>query len=368
MDAFAARRLHARHRSLPRVVSPGRRPGPTPVLAVAVTVIIAILGGPVPSAFAAEPPPTLPDQPDIASPTMITRIPWGSGPSDLAIRLESVETLPSGPYLGPGGFAVDDSGRIWISDSPNRQLKGFKPPAPGAPDPNPVIIDLPTGRLGDVACAEGRVAVVSAEAGAILVVDPDAPREKRVATWKVGFRSPGRLLPTTTACGGAEGTGAQRLWLLDEPGAGTWMVGPVAAARHPVAAIEPVGSPERLFGMLYDFDPLRRRLIVASWSGPGADAETIGLLVSPDASRIAYSLTLADDAGRPVLGVVTASAPHRLQILATDADGNTHPTGSLPLFRSVFLPGTWKRAGDGAWYGTAADLTGLTIYRARLGD
>ncbi len=282
----------------------------------------------------------------VADPEVVVTIPWGTAPAHLGMSLEAPGVLPTGPYLGPGGFAVADDGTVWISDSLNLCLKGF---APGKP---PVVVPLPAGRLGDVCCRGGQIGVISMAARALFVIEPKTPVTVREMK-----------LPAMAGVGRLEAVGT-KLWLLEEPGKGVWMLEASGAVRHPAPSVEPVGNDERIFGLLYDFNDQQRRLVSAGYLGQGAEPEMYALVNPPVPSRIAFARTLGLRGGHPVIGLVTASAPAHLQVATIDAQGNAVDRVILPVLTGVYLPAAWKLA-NGEFYGARADLQGFTVVRVR---
>ncbi|HNV71128.1 MAG TPA: hypothetical protein PKO06_15605 [Candidatus Ozemobacteraceae bacterium] len=275
--------------------------------------------------------------------TVLLQGTWGSAPHQLGLRLQAPGELPAAPYMGPGGFRLTPDGALWVSDSVNRCLKRL---AKGSP---PLLLPVEAERLGDLEVQGHAVSVVTRDPHGIMVFDSESRR--RTAWIPFSAKSPGRLL----------GCGEDRL-ILEDPADGPWLIENGKVRPHPAKAIEPAGTEARLFGTLYDFDDTSRKIIVAGWKEEESEPELFSLYKS-GGRRIVFSRLLNTMGSSPLLTVVTASDPQKLELIGFDEKGNPTRAGFLPILSGPYLATPWVRTPDGLYIGFSGTPEGFRIVK-----
>ncbi|RCK78559.1 MAG: hypothetical protein OZSIB_1281 [Candidatus Ozemobacter sibiricus] len=270
---------------------------------------------------------------------------WGSAPEQLGLRPPSPGVMPDAPFQGPGGFRVDAAGAVWITDSVNRAVKVFRE---GRVDLFPVA----AGGLGDLDLTGDLVAVVTRDPeGLVMLRQQDGAELRRIP---LPCRSPGRL----------QAVDEQR-FLLHDLGGGLWWVRGEMVATHPVAAMEPVGTAERLYGIVYDFDQSSRKIIWTGWKDEETDSELFALLRVPE-QRIVFTRLLGLQDQTPWALVVTADTPGVYRAFHFGPDGKIAREARLPVLTGTWLPAWWVAGPLPVVYGFRSDAQGFTIIRQKL--
>ncbi len=270
---------------------------------------------------------------------------WGSAPEQLGMRPPSPGVLPDAPFQGPGGFRVDAAGAVWITDSVNRAVKVFRE---GRVD----LFPIDAGGLGDLDLVGDAVAVVTRDPdGIILLRQQDGAEVRRIP---VPCRSPGRL----------QAVDDQRL-LLDDLAGGLWWIREGTVATHPAEAMEPVGTAERLYGIVYDFDQSSRKIVWSGWKDEASEPEMFALLRVPG-QRIVFTRLLGLQDQTPWVLVVTTGEPGTYRALHIGADGKVAKETRLPVLTGTWLPAWWVAGPCPVVYGFRSDTQGFTVIRQTL--
>ncbi|MFZ2960686.1 MAG: hypothetical protein WA705_27715 [Candidatus Ozemobacteraceae bacterium] len=295
------------------------------------------------------------EAPPIPVPEKILSGTWGTKPSQIGIKFLSPDILPETPFCGPGGFAVDASGTVWITDSIQGCIKIFEPLGNKQPGfkKEPRIIPVGAKKLGDIALTANAVFVAGVDPNAIIIFDKATGKEmKRIS---VPYRSPGRLLAID-----------EKHIAISETGNGLWLVIDEKSTRYPSEVIEPIGTSQTLYGTVYDFDPTSRRIVQAPWDIQKGEPEPFALYRAPGNARIIFSRILTMRNSFPLLSTVTASSPTILSLTTFDREGHPKPLIDLPLQDGPALPSRWIQGEDGAFYVFSGNLKGFSLERIRI--
>ena len=269
---------------------------------------------------------------------------WGSGPHQIGMNPAAPDMLPQGPFMGPGGFRIDSSHVLWISDSVHKCIKGF---STGDANQPPHVFPCHFSRLGDLAVTNDEIFVVAMEPRGIHVLDKSTGAAKRHIP--IPLVNPGRLLVISAD-----------LIALEDPDGGPWLIQGDQAARHTSSALETVGTADFLFGTLYDLDPASRKILQAGWFGPKDEPDLFAVFRRPG-GNIAFSRLIGLIDQTPVLVTLTASAPQSLEFSHFDRNGGVSQHLVIPVRGSIHLPSQWLLGAGTTLYAFSADLQGFSV-------
>lgn len=272
---------------------------------------------------------------------------WGSGSAQIGLKLLEPGALPAAPFHGPGGFRPAADGRIWISDSVNHRLIGFG-------TGQPLIIPVPARVLGDLEISGDKAFICTLDPNGVGVIDLKSGKQLNHVA--IPFKSPNRLF----VC-------AEDRFSVSETQGGLWVVISGKPSLHPAQALEPIGNKDLLFGTLFDFDPSSRKIIKAGWNGENDEPALFALFNLPG-QRIVFSRLYGMHHDSPVLGIVSASSPERLQFITFDNNGKASPFAEVPLLDGPPLPFPWVIGSDGYLYGMSGDLEGFRLHRCKISN
>ncbi|NLI75702.1 MAG: hypothetical protein GX442_04580 [Candidatus Riflebacteria bacterium] len=270
---------------------------------------------------------------------------WGSQPEQLGLTMPAPGMLPEVPFQGPGGFRVDAQGGVWISDSVNRAVKVFR-------EGKVEIFPIPATGLGDLdLCGEAFYVCTRSPDGIFVGRQDDGGEIRRIA---LACRSPGRL----------QVVDENRILLADGDG-GLWWIRNGEPGRHPAEVMEPVGTAEHVFGIVYDLDESSRSIVRSGWTEQESEPGMFALLKFPK-ERIAFSRLLGLQDGNPWVMMVMASNPGQYRVFRLDGDGKVVREARLPVLTGAWLPAWWVAGPCPVVYGFRSDPQGFSILRQSL--
>ncbi len=261
---------------------------------------------------------------------------WGKEVNQLGIRFPSPGVMPVAPYQCVGGYDVDDSGRLWLTDSVNRMLKSVK-------NKEWSYIMTSFDRMGDIACFENKLFVVTRAPDGIAVINPESGKVEQQL--RIDFNNPGRIRIFAAGIIGVE-----------EPGVGLWIVRNGKAELHPAVSLEAVGDNKTLYGLQYNFEASSRTIVSAELAEQPQEPETIALFEAGD--NIVFSKMAGLLNQRPAFMVVTQSKPAFLSLYSLDQQQQPQKRAELPVLEAPFLTSNWKICSDGRLYGFEGTATG----------
>lgn len=271
---------------------------------------------------------------------------WGKEVNQLGIVFASPGVMPVAPYQCIGGYDVDADGAFWFSDSVNSMLKCCK-------KGEWTYIMLNFGRLGDLACFNQRIYVLTRQPDGIAVVNPESGKVERQI--KIDFKNPGRIKIVN-----------DKLFLIEEPGTGLLICRNDQASLHPAESLEAVADEKRIYGVQFNLEADSRSLIAAEMAEEVQEPEMIGLFEPGE--PIVFSKTAGLHEEKPVLMVITKSKPTTLSFVKMGEHAEVLKTVDLPLFEAPFLTAGWKLCSDGNLYGFSGSATeGFKLFRSENG-
>ena len=261
---------------------------------------------------------------------------WGKEVNQLGIRFPSPGVMPVAPYQCVGGYDVDDSGRLWLTDSINRMLKSVK-------NKEWSYIMTSFDRMGDIACFEKKLYVVTRAPDGVAVISPESGKVEQQL--RIDFNNPGRIRIFAAGILGVE-----------EPGVGLWIVRNGKAELHPAVSLEAVGNDKTLYGLQYNFEAGSRTIVSAELAEQPQEPETIALFEAGDNIVFGKMAGLLNQ--RPAFMVVTQSKPAFLTLYSLDQQQQPQKRAELPVLEAPFLTISWKLCSDGRLYGFEGTATG----------
>lgn len=276
-------------------------------------------------------------------PVLVVKGAWGKEVNQLGINLPALGVMPIAPYNCIGGYDVDASGEIWLSDSINGQLKLYK-------NKQWSYILLNYGKLGDLACFGKRIYVVTREPDGVAIINPETGKpEKHI---RIEFKNPGRLTVIS-----------DKVLLVEEPGTGLWVCKDEKAALHPAASLEAIGTGKRLFGVQFNLENDSRTVISAELSDEVQEPETLGLYEAGEKILFCKMAGIVDE--KPVIMTITQSAPATIKFIKFGDNFGLEKQLELEVLDGPFLHTNWKLCSDGNLYGFAGNASeGFKIYRS----
>ncbi len=261
---------------------------------------------------------------------------WGKEANQLGIRFPSPGVMPVAPYQCVGGYDVDESGRLWLTDSVNRMLKSVK-------NKEWSYIMTSFDKMGDIACFEKKLYVVTRAPDGVAIISPESGKVEQQL--RIDFNNPGRLRVFAIGIIGVE-----------EPGVGLWIVRNGKAELHPAISLEAVSDGKTLYGLQYNFEAGSRTIVSAELSEQPQEPETLALFEAGDNIVFSKMAGLIDQ--RPAFMVVTQSKPNFLCLYALDQQLQPQKRADLPILEAPFLTSNWKLCSDGRLYGFEGTATG----------
>jgi len=268
---------------------------------------------------------------------------WGTASNQIGIKFLEPGILPATPFSGPGGFRVGIDGSIWISDSINGSIKKF---SKGKVDAFRVMAE----KLGDLFLFESKVFVCTLNPNGIKILDSQTGVEEKFIPML--FKNPRRLLVQS----------ANKI-AVEEMEGGTWILfGNNPPFMHSAKALEAVGNSSYLFGTLFDFDPLSRKIIRANWSEKNVEPELFTIYRSTG-GELVFSKLVGQVKELPVLMTLCAQRAEALDFTFFDSEGKVSKVLTGPPMDVCYFPSTWIIGNDENLYGVQADLKSLSIFR-----
>ena len=268
---------------------------------------------------------------------------WGKEVNQLGIVFPSPGVLPVAPYQCIGGYDIDADGGFWFSDSVNAMLKCYK-------NASWSYIMLNFGKLGDIACFNKKIYLLTREPDGIAVVNPEKGKVEQ--HFKIKLQNPARIKIFS-----------EEIFLIEEQGIGllVWKKG--SASLHPATALEAAASSSRLFGIQYDFAADSRSIIAAEIADEVQEPEMLGLYEAGE--QILFSKTAGTHGSQPVIMLVTRSGPGEIHFIKLGENASVKKRISLPIFDGPYLTASWKLCSDGKLYGFQGSANeGFKIYRS----
>ncbi len=251
---------------------------------------------------------------------------WGKKTDQLGISFLAPGILPTAPFMGIGGYEVDNNGRLYISDSVNRQIKSYF-----KKEWRETFVN--SEGLGEVCLFAGKLFIVSRNPDGFIIFDTES--EKIEKTVKVPFKSPGRIAVL-----------AKNLVLIEELSGGLWLVENEVPRLHPAVALQACGDANAVYGLQKDLLSENLQVIRAEISKEFQEPEVVNIV---EISIRKVFARLAGMVGNsPVLATVAADQPDTIQFQRMDGQGQTV---SLPVLEGPYLISSWKICSDGQFYG-----------------
>ncbi|KAF1079653.1 MAG: hypothetical protein GQF41_3968 [Candidatus Rifleibacterium amylolyticum] len=261
---------------------------------------------------------------------------WGKETNQIGIRFPSPGVMPVAPYQCIGGYDVDESGRFWLTDSVNRMLKSWK-------NKEWSYVMTSFDRMGDIACFEKRLYVVTRAPDGVAVINPESGKVEQQL--RISFNNPGRIRIFTAGIIGVE-----------EPGVGLWLVRNGKAELHPAISLEAVSDGKTIYGLQYNFEEGSRTIVSAELAEQPQEPETVTLFEAGDSIVFSKMAGLINQ--RPAFMVVTKSKPAFLSLYSLDQQQQPKKHAELPVLEAPFLTSSWKLCSDGRFYGFEGTATG----------
>ncbi len=282
---------------------------------------------------------------DSPTPAQILSGTWGTGDSQLGIHFTETDILPGVPFMGPGGFSVDEKGAVWISDGINQKVKRWSEGAV-------TVFPIEAKKLGDIAVYKGLVYLCTLEPEGVLVINPATGAKEKFHA--VPFKSP------------------ERLWVSDpdhiavsDGSAVLWTIVKGAVAKHPAQALEPVGNHLTLFGTVYNLEDDNRKIIRAGWTADRGEPDLFTLFRTPG-QKIVFSRLIGMLDGLPTLLVMLASDEDHYFLHTFGANGAVAERIMIPVYPGLSLPSSVIIGGDQNLYSFRADAKGFSLFMQKL--
>ncbi len=271
---------------------------------------------------------------------VITEGKWGKKSDQLGINMIEPGILPTGPFMGPGGFDVETSGKIWISDSVNHQIKSWF-----NREWRETMVNC--NALGEVCLAGSKLYVVTRDPNGFIIFNTTAEKiEKQV---KVDFKSPGRIASLRS-----------NLIAIEELSGGVWLIEDEKPAFHPAIAMQACGNGTHVFGLQKDLLSENQQIVRAELSKEVQEPEVVGVLESENRVVYARLATLLDD--DPVIMITSETEPQTLQFVRVSVNGESRV--KLPLIDGPYMISPWKICSDGKIYTLGGNAEGFKIFAA----
>ncbi|PKL43323.1 MAG: hypothetical protein CVV42_20280 [Candidatus Riflebacteria bacterium HGW-Riflebacteria-2] len=261
---------------------------------------------------------------------------WGKETNQIGIRFPSPGVMPVAPYQCVGGYDVDDSGRLWLTDSVNRMLKSYK-------NKEWSYIMTSFDKMGDISCFEKKLYIVTRSPDGVAVINPENGKVEQQL--RIDFNNPGRIRLFAAGIIGVE-----------EPGVGLWIVRDGKAELHPAISLEAVGDSKTVYGLQYNFEAGSRTIVSAELATQPQEPETIALFEAGD--NIVFCKMAGMLGKRPAFMIVTQAKPEVLAIYQLNPQQQPLKRAELPVFEAPFLTSSWKLCSDGRFYAFEGTATG----------
>ncbi|GAB4282579.1 MAG: hypothetical protein Kow0029_28210 [Candidatus Rifleibacteriota bacterium] len=268
---------------------------------------------------------------------------WGTEANELGIRFPSPGVMPIAPDMCIGGFDVDDSGQIWISDSLNRKIKSYKDK-----EWRNFMVNCDT--MGDLAYHAGKLFIVCKKPDGYLIFD--TKKEKVENLIKVPFKNPGRIAILR-----------KDLIAIEEISGGVWLIENGNAVMHPADALEAVGNKSFIYGMQKNLGSESYLVMKAELSKELQEPEAVLNLDQPEGKRVVFAKLAGMIDETPVVMMSYSSEPDSLVFFKVDTDPAHRNSISLKILDGPYLPASWKLCSDGKLYGFEGNAKdGFKIY------
>ncbi len=267
--------------------------------------------------------------------SLVVKGQWGKETNQLGIRFPSPNVMPVAPYQCVGGYDVDESGRLWLTDSVNRMLKNYK-------NKEWSYIMTSFDKMVDITCFEKKLYVVTRAPDGVAVINPESGKVEQQL--RIDFSNPGRIKVFAAGVIGVE-----------EPGVGLWIIRDGKAELHPAASLEAVGDIKTVYGLQYNFEAGSRTIVSAELAAQPQEPETIALFEAGD--NIVYSKMVGLIGQQPAFMVVTQSRPEVFMLYSLNQQ-QPQKRAELPIFEAPFLTSSWKLCSDGRFYGFEGTASG----------
>jgi len=265
---------------------------------------------------------------------------WGKNSDQLGIKFLAPGVLPTAPFMGVGGYEVDDEGRIFFSDSVNRQIKSYFKKEWRETFSN-------AEGLGEVCLFSGKLYVISRKPDGFIIFDTSAEKIEKMV--KVPFKSPGRIAVAN-----------KNLVLIEELSGGLWLIENDKPRLHPAVALQACGNAEAVFGLQKDLLSENLQIIRAEISKEFQEPEVTNIVEV--SVRKVFARLVGMFGNSPILATVAADQPEKIEFQRLDDPGLTI---SLPVLEGPYLMSSWKLCSDGQFYGFSGTASaGFQIIRS----
>ena len=269
---------------------------------------------------------------------------WGKKTNELGIKFLSPGILPTMPFMSPGGYDVDNEGKIWLADSVNRQIKSFI-----NREWRETMVN--SEALGEVHFHQGKLYVISRNPNGFLIFDCE--KEKIEKLVKVNFKSPGRIVCLRP-----------NLVVIEEIGGGIWIVEGEKSFVHPAVALQAIGDGRFVYGLQKDILSNDLHLIRVEVSKEPQEPEIAGTYENE--RRTVYARLVSLPGKTPILSVIDEDDPANYRFINFDQAKNK--TLKLPVLDGPYLLSSWKLCSDGLFYGFFGNASeGFKIYCSEKG-
>ncbi len=255
--------------------------------------------------------------------------------------------MPIAPYMCIGGFDVDDSGKIWLSDSVNRKIKSFH-------NKQWRYAMVSSEKIGEVDIHKNKLYIISLNPNGYLIFDCESEKVENLI--RVPFKTPGRILCLN-----------ENLLLIEEiSGGGIWIIENGKAQKHPAVALEACATGDAVYGLQQNFDSEARSIIRAPLAKTLQEPDVIANLEAEPGNRFIFSKMAGMIKNNPVTMSINGNTPMQLDFNRLNNSEGTFSKISLPLLEGPYLLSSWKLCSNGefyGFYGTASE--GYKIYHSR---
>lgn len=290
---------------------------------------------------------------------------WGNSQNEIGVKLIEDKILPNGPFMGPGGFRVDENERIFISDSINNCIKIF--------NSNQIsdIIKVKATYLGDIDTYKNCVYVVTKNPDGIAEYDLQTKAQKNF--FNISFGTPGRILVVN-----------DQLILLEDFTGKIWAVINNKVYEIQLSTLEPVADSNFIFGISIDLEPTQRKILVAKlltnkelnnaptrnnkYNGTNIISEPRQFCVLKEDSNILYAKLMGLMNSTPIIIYIKANNEKKYNLVFTDRHGNiTSRFNDIPILSGCWMPSYWILSKDfKSLFGFESDTQGFKVLKLSL--
>jgi hypothetical protein len=271
---------------------------------------------------------------------------WGNEVNQLGIRFPSKNVMPIAAGMCIGGFEVEDSGKVWFTDSVNHKIKSFF-------NKKWHYYMVNSEYLGEVDLYKNKLYIISQNPDGYIIFD--TRKEKIEKLVKVPFKTPGKIKCL-----------ASNLVLIEDiSSGGIWVIENEKAYRHPAVALEAAGQNRKIYGLQMNFDSEARTIIAASLEKQLQEPEVVANISPRENSRFIFSKMAGLIKNDPVVICIDANSPDSITFSRLNQQTGSFSQLSLPVLDGPHLISSWKLCSDGQIYGfkgTASE--GFKLFRA----